>query len=159
QANKIIFPGVGEASFAMNLLNELDVIDILKKTDKPLLGICLGMQLFFSNSEEGNTNCLNVVNGRIKKFKVSNLKIPHMGWNRVEKIKESKLLINISGSDFFYFANSFYAPIAVETKAITEHGIKFTSVIEKDNYFGVQFHPEKSGISGLKLLKNFGELC
>jgi len=154
-AEKIIFPGVGQASFAMNQLASRNLINVLQRTKKPLLGICLGMQLLCEFSEEGNTDCLAIFPGKIKQFDPNKTKVPHIGWNTVRKVSPSPLFDGIRNDEFFYFANSFYLPKSKWTTAATENSVNFTAVIEKDNFHGVQFHPEKSSSAGLQLLKNF----
>ncbi len=158
-ADKIIFPGVGEAASAMNKLKEKNIVDAIKLTQKPLLGICLGMQLLSTFSEERNTKCLDVINVVVKQFDSSKVKVPHMGWNKVEYKNVNKLFSNVVSGENFYFANSFYVPITEYTIASTNYDIIFSSAINKNNFYGVQFHPEKSGRVGLKVLKNFIELC
>ena len=157
-ADKIIFPGVGEAASAMNKLKKNEIDKVIKSSEKPLLGICLGMQLLATFSEERNTNCLNIVTTVVKQFDTAEVKVPHMGWNRVKYNAENELFKNIENGEHFYFANSFYIPITEYTIASTEYGIMFSSAISKNNFYGVQFHPEKSGKAGLQVLKNFTEL-
>mgnify|MGYP005845912575 CR=1 FL=1 len=158
QCEKIILPGVGEAKYAMKRLAMNNLVNFLRIIKKPILGICLGMQLFCKKSEESETACLGIVDCDVIKFS-HELKIPHMGWNAVKFIGESKLLTGIPDNSYFYFAHSYYLPILDSTKGTTEYSLRFSSVIEKDNYYGVQFHPEKSGEYGIKLIKNFLELC
>ena len=157
-AEKIIFPGVGEAASAMQKLEEKKIIDSIKSTSKPLLGICLGMQLLSTFSEERNTMCLDVIKSVVKRFDSTNVKVPHMGWNKVKYNSQNKLFNNIDSDEHFYFANSYYVPITEYTIATTNYGINFSSAINKNNFYGVQFHPEKSGKVGLQVLKNFIEL-
>ena len=156
---KIIFPGVGEASFAVKKLHLLNLFTMLRVTRKPLLGICVGMQLLCEKSDEGNSVCLGIIPAVVHKFDESKVKVPHMGWNNVSYVKSSKLFDNIPENSYYYFANSYYAPMNETTLAKTEHGIEFSSAVVKENYYGVQFHPEKSGIAGIQLIKNFIELC
>ena len=156
---KIIFPGVGEASFAVKKLHLLNLFTMLRVTRKPLPGICVGMQLLCEKSDEGNSVCLGIIPAVVHKFDESKVKVPHMGWNNVSYVKSSKLFDNIPENSYYYFANSYYAPMNETTLAKTEHGIEFSSAVVKENYYGVQFHPEKSGIAGIQLIKNFIELC
>lgn len=158
ECEKIIFPGVGEATSAMNRVRDNNLLNLLQTTEKPLLGICLGMQLLGEFSEERNTKCIGVIPFTCKEFDTTDVKVPHMGWNRVKPSSGSPLFRGINSDDFFYFANSYYVPIGEYTDSTTEHGIRFSASIREQNYYGVQFHPEKSGKSGLKLLKNFLEL-
>jgi glutamine amidotransferase len=158
-ADKIIFPGVGEAASAMNKLKEKKIIESIKSNEKPLLGICLGMQLLATFSEERNTKCLDIIKVVVKQFDSSKVKVPHMGWNKVEYKNFNKLFTNVESGENFYFANSYYIPITEYEIASTEYDIVFSSAINKNNFYGVQFHPEKSGKIGLQILKNFIELC
>ena len=157
KAEKIIFPGVGEASFAVNRMHESGLITYLQNIKKPILGICLGMQLLCDHSEEGNVDGLGIFPINVVKFKNNETKVPHIGWNTVHYKKGNKLFKRIKQDEFFYFANSYYVPVDKSTTAVTENKIDFSASLEKDNYFGVQFHPEKSSVSGLKVLQNFIE--
>lgn len=156
---KIIFPGVGEASSAMKKLKQDSLDEFLRNCCKPVLGICLGMQLLFEKSEENSTKCLGVIGGEVKKFNSDAVKVPHMGWNKVEIKVESPLFDSIESDKYFYFANSFFAPVNSHSIAATEYNGTFSSAVNKNNFWGVQFHPEKSGNVGLKLLENFIKLC
>lgn len=158
-ADKIIFPGVGEATSAMNKLQSKNIAELIKNTTKPLLGICLGMQLLATFSEERSTKCLDVVKTIVKQFDSQNVKVPHMGWNKVEYTNINKLFNGINSGEHFYFANSYYVPITEYTIASTNYGVIFSASINKNNFYGVQFHPEKSGKVGLQILRNFIELC
>lgn len=153
-AEKIIFPGQGAAGSGMRELERAGLGDILKNTKVPFLGICLGMQLLFEASEEGDTKSLGLLPGTVKKLQTT-LKIPQMGWNLVQFLRPSLLTKNIPTESYFYFANSFVAPVGDFTQGISYYGGPFTAIVEKDNFFGTQFHPEKSGESGLQLLANF----
>lgn len=161
KAKALILPGVGAAGEGMKNLKEkgLDKLIIEEvNAGKPILGICLGMQLLLSSSEEGDVNCLDLIKGKVRKFQTT-LKIPEIGWNQVEVNNKSDLLGGITDNGYFYFVNSYYCdPEDKEViKGITEYDQRFCSVLEKNNIFGVQFHPERSGDSGLQLLKNFWE--
>jgi glutamine amidotransferase len=158
KADKIIFPGVGEASYAIKQLHLLNLFSLLRIIKKPMLGICLGMQLMMDSSTEGNVTCLGIFPGVVQKFDSTKTKVPHMGWNDIKLLKESKLFDGIKNGERFYFANSFYVPVNNFTTSITNNNIDFSASLEKDNFYGVQFHPEKSGEAGLKILKNFCEL-
>ncbi|PKL89876.1 MAG: imidazole glycerol phosphate synthase subunit HisH [Ignavibacteriae bacterium HGW-Ignavibacteriae-2] len=159
KSDKIIFPGVGEASYAIKKLNLYNLINLLRVIKKPFLGICLGMQLMCERSEEGNVNCLGVFPTYCKKFEGDDIKIPHMGWNKVEFSEGSKLFDGIPNGQHFYFAHSYYVPVNVNTSSICNHGVDFTASMQKDNYYGVQFHPEKSGEYGINIIRNFLEKC
>jgi len=157
----LILPGVGSATEGMKNLRKSGLNKVILKQiklKKPILGICLGMQLLFFLSEEGNTECLNVIEGKVKRFN-NKLKVPQIGWNQVKQ-KPSKLFLSIKDKSYFYFVHSYYCQASEEKiiRGSTDYGINFTSVIEDKNIFGVQFHPEKSGENGLKLLKNFVDI-
>lgn len=155
-ASGIIFPGVGHAKPAMESLRENQLDAWLKHTAKPVLGICLGMQLLFTSTEEGETDCLDIVDGRLKKFDAQQDKVPHMGWNMCTDIKLHPLLHGISAKDYFYYVHSYYAPATSHSIGNCKYaGVEFSSIVAKDNFMGVQFHPEKSGETGEKLLSNF----
>lgn len=158
KSDKIIFPGVGEASYAVKQLHKLNLFTMLRVCKKPLLGICLGMQLMADHSREGDVMGLGLFPGSTEKFDSEISKVPHMGWNSINIKKESKIFNGISSGEKFYFAHSYYLPVSELATSLTNHNEDFTSAIEKNNYYGVQFHPEKSGNTGLKLLKNFCEL-
>jgi glutamine amidotransferase len=160
-ANKLIFPGVGEARSAMDALARTGLPVWLKQVRVPFLGICLGMQLLFEHTTERATECLGIISGTNERFNSdrSILKVPHMGWNQVKYDGDIPLFSGVPSGDNFYFVHSYYAPIAAATIGTTEYGVRFTSAVRQDNFYGVQFHPEKSGKAGLQLLKNFIELC
>jgi glutamine amidotransferase len=160
-AKVLILPGVGAAVQGMENLKKrgLDQVIIAQaKRGTPILGICLGMQLLFSASEEGNVTCLGLIEGEVKRFD-SALKVPQIGWNQVEFINKSILLKGIENNSYFYFVNSYYCDPANKniSKGNTNYNLEFCSILEKENVYGVQFHPEKSGDDGLQLLKNFWE--
>ena len=156
KCDKIIFPGVGHAKPAMDLLLKNDLNYFIKETKKPLLGICLGMQLLCEFTEEGSTNCLAIYDSKVLIFeKRLNVKVPHVGWNTISANTHSLLFKEIRTSEYFYFVHIYYVPIHPNTEANCEYGLKFSAAMAKDNYFGVQFHPEKSGKPGMKLLENF----
>jgi len=155
-ADKVIFPGVGEASFAMNQLREQQLDSLIPTLTQPVLGICLGMQLLCNSSEEGSTQALGIFNTAVKEFQPI-LNVPHTGWNSCS-IKPSSLFNGISSTDDFYFVHSYYAEICDDTLATCDYIQPFSAALKKDNFFGVQFHPEKSAGIGSKLIQNFLEL-
>ncbi len=158
-ADKVIFPGVGAAGKAMEELDNRSLTKVIQSLKQPVLGVCLGMQLLLDYSEEGNTNCLGIIPGEVKKFDpFSGLRVPHMGWNRVCYSDKHPLFHGLTGNEWMYFVHSYYVGDHPNAIGITEYQNSFTSVIEKDNFTGVQFHPEKSADSGLRLLQNFIEL-
>lgn len=155
-ADKVIFPGVGEASTAMNFLKKNNLDTLIKELQQPVLGICLGMQLLCKHSEEGNTSCLNIIDANVKKFKGS-LKIPQIGWNTVYDLK-LPLFKNVNENSYFYFVHGYYLESCGSTISTTDYIVPFSSAINKNNFYGVQFHPEKSETVGEQVLKNFIEL-
>lgn len=155
QADKVIFPGVGQASAAMKSLRESGLDQLIPSLKQPVLGICLGMQLLLEESEEEDTPCLGIIPGAIRKFPVErDLKIPHMGWNRITN-GEGPLFWGVDPQAWYYFVHSYYAGLLPETMAEAAYGIPFSAALQKDNFFGCQFHPEKSGPAGAQILKNF----
>lgn len=152
-ADKVIFPGVGEASSAMEKLKESGLNTLIPKLKQPVLGICLGMQLMCKHSEEGNTNGLGIFDVEVRKFS-NQVKVPQMGWNVINHLK-SGLFSGIKEGEFMYLVHSFYAEVCEETIAKTDYDIVYSSAMQKDNFYGVQFHPEKSGKEGEKILQNF----
>jgi len=159
RADKIIFPGIGEAKTAMDSIEKQELTPFFKSLDVPFLGICIGLQILFEHTEERDTDCIGVVDGKIKRFEEDSFKVPQIGWNRVSLKANSPLFDGIDDGEYFYFVNSYYAPLISETIAVTDYGVDFSSAVQKDNFYAVQFHAEKSGIVGEKLLKNFIELC
>ncbi len=156
--DKIIFPGVGEASSAMKYLHEKNLAEVIKNLTQPVFGICLGMQLMCKHSEEGNTKCLGIFDAAVKKFKATdNEKIPHTGWNTIHGFK-GDLFKQVDENSYCYFVHSYYAATVKETIATTNHIQPFSAALQKNNFYGVQFHPERSGIVGEQILKNFIEL-
>jgi len=155
-ADKVIFPGVGEASSAMKMLQESGLDKVIPKLKQPVLGICLGMQLLCNSSEEGNTKGLGIFNVAIKRFSKA-VKVPQMGWNNISNLK-SDLFTGIKENEFMYLVHSFYAENCKESIATTDYEIEYAAALQKDNFYGVQFHPEKSSLAGEQILKNFLEL-
>ena len=156
KSDKVIFPGQGAAKNAMNKLHINDLVDLIPKLKQPVLGICLGMQLLFEKTEEGNVNGLGIIKGCVKKFS-EKVKVPQMGWNTLENL-ESKLFNNINEGEYMYLVHSYYVPIVPETIGVSEYDLKYSVAVKKNNFYGVQFHPEKSSFSGNKLLNNFLKL-
>lgn len=157
KADHVLFPGVGSASEAMLRLNSLELTDCLKNLTVPVLGICLGMQMLFSRSSEGNAACLGIIPGTVDRFPDSvDFRVPHMGWNQMRFLNSNNpLLRGITEDSHFYFIHSYKAPAGLHVVAEAIHGVRFPSIVQHDNFFGVQFHPEKSGLSGSQLLRNF----
>ena len=153
KADKIIFPGVGEASTAMNYLREKNLDEIIKSLTQPVLGICLGLQLMCNYSEENDTTCMGIFDATVKLFPASDI-VPHMGWNNVVQTK-GKLFDGINNRDNFYFVHSYYAEVTQETVAICDYILPFSAAMQKDNFYATQFHTEKSGDIGEKILQNF----
>ncbi|MEI8135982.1 MAG: imidazole glycerol phosphate synthase subunit HisH [Bacteroidota bacterium] len=156
-ADKVIFPGVGEASTAMSYLREKRLDEAIRRLTQPVLGICLGMQLMCNSSEEGNTNCLGIFNQKIKKFKSAQFKVPQIGWNNIFDLK-TNLFDGIKEQEYQYFVHGFYAELGENTIASTNYEINYSSALQKNNFYGVQFHPEKSGNVGQQILQNFIKL-
>ena len=152
-ADKVIFPGVGEASSAMTKLRESGLDGLIPELKQPVLGICLGMQLMCNKTEEGNTEGLGIFDVDVLKFSNS-VKVPQMGWNQIYDLK-TDLFKDISENEFMYLVHSFYAPNCDEAIATTNYDVEYASALQKDNFYGTQFHPEKSGDVGEKILGNF----
>ncbi|MEJ1221972.1 imidazole glycerol phosphate synthase subunit HisH [Sediminicola sp. 1XM1-17] len=155
-ADKVIFPGVGEASSAMNKLKDSKLDAIIPELKQPVLGICLGMQLMCHSSEEGNTQGLGIFDVHVKKF-TKNVKVPQIGWNQITNLK-SPLFNGIPEKEHIYLVHSFYAPICSDTIAESEYDVLYSAALQKDNFYGTQFHPEKSSIVGETILRNFLEV-
>ena len=155
-ADKVIFPGVGEASSAMKMLLESGLDSLIPTLKQPVLGICLGMQLMCNKSEEGNTTGLAIFDVDVIKF-TPKVKVPQMGWNQIYNLK-SALFQGIAENEYMYLVHSFYAPDCEESIATTNYEVEYASALQKDNFYGTQFHPEKSGDVGEKILGNFLKL-
>ena len=164
-ADGVIFPGVGAFQRAMENLGKLGLVDTLRQvadSGRPFLGICLGLQLLFAeSSEHGRHEGLAIVPGKVVRFGVGTLKVPHMGWNQVRQERPSPLFEGVADQSFFYFAHSYYAQPddAAVVIGSTEYGVRYASAVQKGNVFATQFHPEKSGPTGLRMLENFCRLC
>jgi glutamine amidotransferase len=159
KADKVIFPGVGEASTTMKYLNETGIGSLIKQLKQPLLGICLGMQLMCSHSEEGDVECLDMFDEKVRKFVIptpnpDNIKVPQMGWNQIYDLKGDIFDPSLEGQ-FVYFVHSYYVAKGADSAALTDYILPYSSALQKGNFFATQFHPEKSGPVGEKILKNF----
>jgi glutamine amidotransferase len=154
QAEKVIFPGVGEASSAMRYLRERNLDNVIKTLKQPVLGVCLGMQLLCEFSEENSTECLGILPYKVKRFNSANLKVPQMGWNNIYNLK-SPLFAGVAGNSYVYFVHGFFVEQGAETIASCEYGVKFSAAVNYKNFYAVQFHAEKSGAVGEKILENF----
>lgn len=155
-ADKVIFPGVGEASNTMNYLAENGLIQVIRDLKQPVLGICLGQQLMCEWSEEGDTKCIGIFKEPVVKFPPHD-KVPHMGWNQLLE-PGGDLFRGIHEGDYVYFVHSYYVPVSDATRASCKYITEFSASLQKDNFFATQFHPEKSGITGQKILENFIKL-
>ncbi|MBA2736662.1 MAG: imidazole glycerol phosphate synthase subunit HisH [Acidobacteria bacterium] len=156
-ADKVIFPGVGEASSAMRFLRERNLDKIIVNLTQPVLGICLGMQLLCEFSDENSTDCLKILPYKVRKFESDNLKIPQIGWNNIFDLK-SPLFAGIAENSFVYFVHSFYVETGGKTVAMCDYGAKFSAAVNHKNFHAVQFHAEKSGAVGERILENFLKL-
>ena len=153
-ANKVIFPGVGHANAAMQYLRERNMDQLIVSLQQPVLGICLGLQLMCNYSEEGDTNCLGIFNERVSLFPPGSLKVPQIGWNNIYDYR-AELFNGLAGNDFVYTVHSYYAALGRETIAKTDYILPYSAALAKNNFYAVQFHPEKSGAVGETILKNF----
>lgn len=154
EAKKVVFPGVGEASSAMNYLKERGLDKIIRSLNQPVLGICLGQQLMCKFSEEGNTNCLSIFNVNVNKFPPLDI-VPHMGWNSLRLITDSDILEGISEKDDVYFVHSYFSEVSEDTIAECDYILPFSAAMQKNNFYATQFHPEKSASVGERILLNF----
>lgn len=154
-ASHVILPGVGAAADAMNRIESAGLVDCLRALKQPTLGICLGMQILFARSDEGDVPCLGIIPGTVKLLEPARaLPIPHMGWNNIED-PTGPLFADLRATSYFYFVHSFVAPEGDWVNGRFEYGGRFTASVQRDNFFGVQFHPERSSVAGHKLLRNF----
>jgi glutamine amidotransferase len=154
-ASRVILPGVGAAADAMTRLREYELGELIPTLTQPVLGICLGMQLLFEHSDEGDSVCLGVLPGKVERMSAAeNLPVPHMGWNTVESLGETPLLAGVEGQHF-YFVHGYAVKSSECSTATTEYGGRFVSVASRDNFFATQFHPERSGAAGARLIANF----
>lgn len=154
-ADKVIFPGVGEASTAMAYLREKGLDQLIPSLKQPVLATCIGMQLLCRDSEENNTNCMGVFDVPVKRFVSADLKIPHVGWNSIQANGENALMEGLKKEEFVYFVHSYYAPMNPCTSAICDYVQPFSAMLQKDNFYAAQFHAEISGMAGQKIIQNF----
>lgn len=158
-AERVILPGVGAAGSAMNHIRSKGLVDCIRDLTQPVLGICLGMQLLFESSAEDNTQCLGIIPGRLELLKAApGLRVPHMGWNSTTPEKQDPLMSGLAEKSWFYFVHSYAAPLGEFTLASCRHGLSFSAVVRHRNFYGAQFHPERSAVHGARLLENFLDL-
>ena len=156
-ADRVILPGVGAAGRAMEVLAGHGLVDTLRSLQQPVLGICLGMQLLFDSSEEDDAGLLGIIPGRLERLReTESLRVPHMGWNSLMQKKADRLTANLNGQ-WFYFVHSFAAPVSEWCLSTSFHGSEFSAIVRKDNFYGAQFHPERSAGAGAELLRGFLE--
>jgi glutamine amidotransferase len=154
-ADRVIIPGVGSALYAMDQLRQRELIPVLQNLVQPVMGICLGMQLIFDRSDEGEVDCLGLCDGTIESLDTQGLASPHMGWNTLENLKDDPLLDGVENGDYAYFVHSFAAPVSDKTLASSTYGETFSAIVRQGNVYGCQFHPERSAKTGAKILDNF----
>lgn len=156
RADKVVFPGVGEASSAMAYLRSRHLDELIRSLTQPVIGICIGQQLLCRNSEEGNTECIGVFDTSVKRFsEAPEVKVPEMGWNTIKPLVDNPLLKGIDENSYVYYVHSYYVPVCDDTIAVTDYSLPFSAAMNKDNFYATQFHPEKSGGVGELILKNF----
>lgn len=159
EATHVMLPGVGAAADCMARLRDADLVDTIRFLRQPLLGICVGMQLLYESSEEGDVECLGLLRGRVRRFsRESGLPVPHMGWNQLEFERSGPLLTDIAPGDYVYFVHSYSAPLDESTLVASTYGESFSAVVQRENVYGAQFHPERSARIGSLLLRNFMRL-
>lgn len=157
-ADRVLLPGVGNAAEAMENLKKANLVEVIRSLRRPVLGICVGMQVMCRHSEEGDVECLNIFDARVRRFTPSaELKVPHMGWNRIGNL-ESKLFRGLDGGSYVYFVHSYYPELCPDTIATAQHGVMFSAALKYENFYGTQFHPEKSGDVGERIIENFLKL-
>lgn len=160
KADKVIFPGVGHAGAAMDALKKKSLDGVIKELRQPVLGICVGMQLLGAYSEEGDTSCLEIIPAKVLKFdRELAIKVPHMGWNKVALKRDEELFRDIEDQSYFYFVHSYFMTDTEYAIGSCDYGLPFTAAVRRDNFWGIQFHAEKSGDTGEKLIQNFLENC
>lgn len=159
-ASHVILPGVGAARSAMERLQKAGLVSLIAELKQPVLGICLGLQLLFESSEEDDVTCLGILPGRVRRFTPAPERpIPHMGWNQITRRRDSPLLDGVPDDSYFYFVHSYAADVSGDTIATTDYGRPFTAVAGRDNFYAAQFHPERSGPLGARILENFLGRC
>lgn len=159
-ADKVFLPGVGTANAAMQSIHNKQLVGIVQTLQQPVLGVCLGMQLMVERSDESrkeHIDCLSLIPGTVERMQVGDLRLPHMGWNTVTPVNDNPLFNGIAKNSYFYFVHSFSVAVGSYTLATCDYGTPFSAALHKDNFYGVQFHPERSGEAGAQLLKNFVE--
>ena len=157
-ADRVLLPGVGNAAEAMQNLRDADLVDVIRSLLRPVLGICVGMQVMCRHSEEGDVDCLNIFDSRVKRFvPAPDVKVPHMGWNQIGNL-ESKLFKGLDGGSYVYFVHSYYPELCPDTIATSHHGVMFSAALKYENFYGTQLHPEKSGDVGERIIENFLKL-
>ena len=158
RADRVLLPGVGNAAEAMENLRKADLVDVIRSLRRPVLGICVGMQVMCRHSEEGDAKCLGIFDAHVKRFvPTAEEKVPHMGWNSIGNL-ESKLFKDIKGGEMVYYVHSYYPELCPDTIATTRHGVMFSAALKYENFYGTQFHPEKSGDVGERIIANFLKL-
>ncbi|MBQ3582620.1 MAG: imidazole glycerol phosphate synthase subunit HisH [Alistipes sp.] len=158
RADKVLLPGVGNAAEAMENLRAADLVGVIRSLRQPVLGICVGMQVMCRHSEEGDVDCLGIFDARVKRFPPSpEVKVPHMGWNKIGNL-ETKLFKDLEGGSYVYFVHSYYPELCPDTIATATHGVMFSAALKYENFYGTQFHPEKSGDVGERIIANFLQL-
>ncbi|MBQ6581852.1 MAG: imidazole glycerol phosphate synthase subunit HisH [Alistipes sp.] len=158
RADKVLLPGVGNAAEAMENLRAAALVDVIRSLRQPVLGICVGMQVMCRHSEEGDVDCLGIFDARVKRFvPAPEVKVPHMGWNRIGNL-ETKLFKDLDGGSYVYFVHSYYPELCPDTIATAKHGVMFSAALKYENFYGTQFHPEKSGDVGERIISNFLQL-
>ena len=157
-ADRVLLPGVGNAAEAMENLRKAGLVEVIRSLRRPVLGICVGMQVMCRHSEEGDAKCLGIFDARVKRFvPTAEEKVPHMGWNSIGNL-ESKLFKDIKGGEMVYYVHSYYPELCPDTIATTRHGVMFSAALKYENFYGTQFHPEKSGDVGERIIANFLKL-
>jgi glutamine amidotransferase len=155
-AERVILPGVGMAADAMKRLRDAGLVEVIPTLKQPVLGICVGMQLLFDRSEEGNAECLGIIPGTVRRLKAEpGRPVPHMGWNTLITLRDDPLLDGITSTDYVYFVHSYAAPVSDVTLARTDYGAQVSAAVRRGNFWGAQFHPERSAETGARLLANF----